>query len=108
MTADSMIEHEGTSFQWSECLSDFAGNSRQPGCWSDIWIAQDGSRLVSFGGCWEWFFLTQEEIDKLQVPGYLTGNLATEAERLLRSEQIRKLYAFLRPLLQPISEAQPA
>jgi len=42
-------------YRHEECLEDFAGNHSQPGVWADVYVADDGSEVVTFGGCWGYF-----------------------------------------------------
>ena len=69
-----------TVYYHKECLEDFAGNSRQPGFWADLWVAEDGQKLVTFGG--DWIHYTETF-----VPDFVTGELAAEAEAALRADE---------------------
>lgn len=42
-------------YRHKECIEDFAGNSGQPGAWSDVFVADDGSEVVTFGGGWAYY-----------------------------------------------------
>lgn len=50
---------------WIECTSDFCGNNKHPGAWSDLWERPDGTKYLRLGGGWAFYGdQTPEMIDQ--------------------------------------------
>lgn len=100
------LEYQGENYTHQECLHDFAGNWKSPGCWADLWRNGSGQQLVTLGGGWE-FFLPGG--DKGQLPIALLGNSAETAIKLFKAEppDAERLHTFLAGLLEPMAEQKP-
>jgi len=62
-----------------ECVSDFCGNTWNPGAWADLWERPDGSRYITLGGGWEFYAECTPETVNQDSPHFLPFLAACES-----------------------------
>lgn len=97
------LQYQGENYTYEECLYDFAGNWKNPGCWADLWHNASGQQIVTLGGGWEFYV---QGGDKQEVPAVLVAQDAETAVRLFKTEPLdhAALNSFLSSHLEPRRE----
>ena len=61
-----------------DCISDFCGNTRNPGAWADLWERPNGSRYITLGGGWEFYCDAPPEKIEENDPHFLPFQVACD------------------------------